>query len=446
MLEMLELFSVLILGILLLLVLIVGIKLNSFIALLIAAVFVGLGEGIPLLDIFGAVQQGIGNTLGGLAIIITFGAMLGKLLTDSGGAQRISQTMIGVMGKKNADIAICITSFIIAITLFFEVAFVLLIPIVFTLARSQKIPLLKVGVPMAAAVGVAHGFLPPHPGATAVTIILGADLGKTLLYGIIIAIPTVICAGLFSYRLFMRDMKVDIPDNAFSTNKIFKEEEMPSFLVSVGTALTPVVLIASASIIKAICHEDSIIYKVICFVGNPDMALFLALCLAIYVFGIKQGKEFKDIMKTCESSITSIAVIMLIIGAGGAFKQVILDSGLGGRIADQLIVLPLSLYLLTFIIGTIVRIAVGSATVTSLTTAGLVAPMVHASGMSPEITTLIIGAASMMIGPPHDAGFWIFKEFFGLSMKTTIRSWCVLCTIIGLVGFTGAMILSFVVA
>lgn len=436
------LFTVLILGILLLLILIVGLKLNSFISLLIAAAFVGLGEGIPLLDIFGSMQKGIGSTLGGLAIIITFGAMIGKLLTESGGAQRISQTMINVMGKKNADIAVLITSFIITITLFFEVAFVLLIPIVFTLARSQNIPLLKVGIPMAAAVSIAHCFLPPHPGATAVTIILGANLGTTLLYGFIIAIPTIICAGIYSYRLFMKDMKVDIPDNAFSTSKIFTEEEMPSFFISVATALTPVVLIAAASIVKATMSADHVLYEIVCFIGNPDMALFIALCLAFYVFGIRQGKSFKEVMGSCEASITSIAMIMLIIGAGGAFKQVILDSGLGGRIADSLIGLPLSLYLLTFIIGTIVRLAVGSATVTSLTTAGLIAPMVQATGMSPEITTLIIGAASIMIGPPHDAGFWIFKEFFGLTMKQSIRTWCVLCTIIGLVGFGSIMVLS----
>lgn len=433
-------------GILLLLILIVGLKLNSFISLLIAAIFVGLGEGIPLLDIFNTIQKGIGSTLGSLAIIISLGTMLGKLLTESGGAQRISNTMINVMGKNNAHIAVCITSFVVAITLFFEVAFVLLIPIVFTLARSQKIPLLKVGAPMAAAVGIAHSFLPPHPGATAVTIILNADMGKTLLYGIIVAIPTLICAGIYSYKIFMKNMNVSIPDNAFSTNKVFKEDEMPSFFASIFTALIPVILIATASIAKLLFTPDSLTFKIISFIGNPDMALFIALCIAIYNFGLKRGKTFKEIMDSCEDSVKSIALIMLIIGAGGAFKQVILDSGLGDKIALYLMALPLSTYLLTFIIGSIIRIAVGSATVTSLTTAGLISPMVIATNMSPEITTLIIGAASLMIGPPHDAGFWIFKEFFGFSMKETARSWCVICTIVGFVGFSCTMILAFFIS
>ena len=443
--DMIMPFIILFSSIVLLLLLIVGLKLNSFIALLIASAFVGIGEGIPLLNIFSAMQKGIGSTLGSLAIIISFGAMLGKLLTESGGAQRISTTMIDIMGKKNAHIAVCITSFIIAITLFFEVAFVLLIPIIFTLARSQKIPLLKIGIPMASAVGIAHAFLPPHPGATAVTIILGADLGRTLLYGIIVAIPTLICAGIYSYKFFMKDMSISIPENAFSTNKIFEENEMPSFFASVATALTPVFLIAAASIAKTFAPETSFISECIRFIGNPDMALFIALCVAVYVFGLKQGKTIKEVMSSCEASITSIALIMLIIGAGGAFKQVIIDSGLGDKLALYLMGLPLSTYVLTFIIGAIIRIAVGSATVTSLTTAGLVAPMVVATGMSPEITTLIIGASSMIFGPPHDAGFWIFKEFFGLNMNQAFRSWCVMCTIIGVVGFASTMILNLIV-
>ena len=438
---MIMIFSVLILSIILLLVLIVGLKLNSFIALLIAAAFVGLGEGIPLWELFSSMQKGIGSTLGGLVIIISFGAMLGKLLTESGGAQRISDKMIEVMGKQNAHIAVCVTAFVVSITLFFEVAFILLIPIIFTLARSQQIPLLKVGIPMAAAVGITHAFLPPHPGATAVTIILGADMGQTLMYGILIAIPTLICAGILSYNFFMKDMKVDVPDNAFSTTKIFKDEEMPSFLSSVVTALTPVVLIAASSIAKNFLDEKTTLYQVISFVGNPDMALFIALCVAVYIFGIRRGKNFKEVMDSCEESILSIALIMLIIGAGGAFKQVILDSGLGDRIAVYLMSLPLSTYVLTFIIGCSIRIAVGSATVTSLTTAGLVAPMVTATNMSPEITTLIIGSASLIFGPPHDAGFWIFKEFFGFDMKQSFRTWCVMCTTVGIVGFASSMIL-----
>lgn len=438
------LFISLILGIALLIFLIVVVKLNSFISLLIAAVFVGLAEGLPILEVLTSVQNGIGGTLGHLAIIISFGAMLGKLLTESGGAQRISETLIAKLGRKRADIAICIASFIIGITLFFEVAFVLLIPIVFSLARSQKIPLLKLGMPMAASMAIAHCFLPPHPGATAVTIILGADMGKTLLYGIIIAIPTVICAGIYSYRIFLKNMHVDIPDNAFSTSKIFKRDEMPSFAESLATALIPIILIGTASIVKAIVQEGCLLYQIVEFVGNPDIALFIALCFAVYFLGIKRGKSFVDVMKTCESSIASIAMIMLIIGAGGAFKQVILDTGLGEKIAEILITLPLSTYLLTFIMGAIVKVAVGSSTVSSLTTAGLVAPLVASSGVSPEITVLVIGASSMMIGPPHDGGFWIYKEFFGLTMKQGMKSWCVICNITGIVGFSSVMLLNFI--
>ncbi|WP_110953945.1 gluconate:H+ symporter [Anaerosinus massiliensis] len=431
---------ILALGIVLLFYMIVGLKLNSFIALIIASGIVGVSEGLPLLQIFDSIEKGVGGTLGHLAIVISFGAMLGKLMADSGGAQRIATTLIDNFGRKNVKWAICLTGFIVGIALFYEVGFVLMIPLVFTIAASAKIPLLEVGIPMTAAISCTHGFLPPHPGATAIAIMYNADIGLTLMYGILVAIPTVICAGPLLVN-FYKDLKVEIPAGLYNP-KVFTEEEMPSFSVSLLTALSPVFLMAFASVTKMVMAKDDPINVFFNFVGHPDMALFIALLLAMYTFGFSRGKTMTEIMKTCESSIVSIAMIMLIIGGGGAFKQVLLDSGVGNYIADLMLGLNMSPLVLTFIIATVIRIAVGSATVTALTTGGIVAPLIPLTGVSPELMVLVTGAGSLIVGPPNDAGFWMFKEFFGLTVKQCIKTWCVMETVIGLVGFASVMVLS----
>lgn len=412
--------------------LIVKVKLNSFLSLLLVASLVGLCEGLPLAEIIPTVEKGLGGTLGGLAIVVSFGAMLGKLMAECGGAQRIAQTLIKVFGHKNMKWAVCLTGFIVGIALFYEIGFVLLIPLVFTIAASARIPLLEVGIPMAAALSVTHGFLPPHPGPTAISVIYNADIGKTLIYGGIMAIPIAIIAG----PLFVsttKDLNPKIPEGLYNP-KVFTEEEMPSFGVSIFTALVPVVLMAASAIAKMTLDNGSAIFKFLTFLGTPDMALAISVAVAIYNFGIARGKTMVEIMKIIEQSIIAIATILLIVGAGGAFKQVLIDSGVGKYIGELVAKSSLSPLFLAWLVAAVIRIACGSATVAALTAGGIAAPIVAATSVSPELMVLATGAGSLILSPPSDPGFWLFKEFFGLTVKETFRTWCALETIISVAG------------
>jgi Gnt-I system high-affinity gluconate transporter len=431
---------ILTLGIVLLFIFIVKCKINSFLSLILVSLIVGIAEGLPFLKVFSSIENGVGGTLGHLALVISFGAMLGKLMADSGGAQRIASTLIDKFGKKRVKWAVCLTGFIVGIAMFYEVGLVLLIPLVFTVAIQADIPLLEVGVPMVAALSVTHCFLPPHPGPTAIAVLYNADIGLTLIYGAIVAIPTVIIAGPAFYNT-MRDLHPSVPE-IFCNSHIFKDEEMPSFGVSIFTALVPVILMAIASITNLSCAHDSTLNIVMSFLGNPDMALFLAVFIAIYTFGLNRGKSITEVMKTIESAVLAVAMILLIVGGGGAFKQVLVDSGVGSYIAELIKGSALSPLVLTWLIATVIRVAVGSATVAALTTGGIMAPLIPLTGVSPELMVLATGAGSVNFGPPNDPGFWMFKEFFGLTIKETVRTWCVMECAIGVCGILGVLALN----
>lgn len=430
-------------GILFLFFLIVKVRLNSFLALLLVAGLVGYAEGLPEGQIIPVIEKGLGGTLGGLAIVVSFGAMLGKLMAESGGAQRIATTLINVFGRKWVKWAVALTGFIVGIALFYEIGFVLLIPLVFTIATAAKIPLLEVGIPMAAALSVTHGFLPPHPGPTAISIIYNADIGLTLVYGAIIAIPTAIVAG----PLFANTTKHIQPEapQGMQSSKVFAEEEMPGFGISVFTAMVPVVLMAASALAKMTLDAGSSLYQWLTFLGTPDMALTIAVAAAIYTFGLRQGKTIPEIMKICEGAVLTIAMILLIVGGGGALKQILIDSGVGryiGEIAAQSNLSPL---LLAWTVAAVIRIACGSATVAALTAGGIAAPIVAVTGVNPELMVLATGAGSLILSPPNDPGFWLFKEFFGLSVKQTMRTWCVLETIISVMGLMGVLVLEAII-
>jgi len=274
-------------GIVILFFLIVKLKLNSFLSLILVSMIMAYSQGLPVNEIMPTIEKGLGGTLGGLAIVVSFGAMLGKLMAESGGAQQIATTLINVFGRKNVKWAVCLTGFIVGIALFYEIGFVLLIPLVFTIAASAKIPLLEVGIPMAAALSVTHGFLPPHPGPTAISVIYNADIGLTLVYGAIIAIPTVIVGGPLFYNT-VKHINPEIPQGLYNP-KVFTEEEMPSFAVSIFTALVPVFLMAAAAIAKLTLAKGSMVLLVLTFLGAPDMALSISLTIAIYTFGLGWG-------------------------------------------------------------------------------------------------------------------------------------------------------------
>ncbi|MNW44006.1 High-affinity gluconate transporter [compost metagenome] len=437
-------------GILALLVLIMGFKLNTFISLIIVSFGVALALGMPLEEIVKTIEAGLGGTLGHLALIFGLGAMLGKLIADSGGAQRIAMTLVDKFGEKNIQWAVVAASFIIGVALFFEVGLVLLIPIIFAISKELKVSILYLGIPMVAALSVTHGFLPPHPGPTVIAGEYGANIGEVLLYGFIIAIPTVILAG----PVFTKLAKKLVPASFTKTGniaslgeqKVFKSEETPGFGISVFTAMLPVILMSIATIItllqKTMGFEDSSLLAAIRFIGDASTSMLISLLVAVYTMGIARKIPIKNVMASCTTAITHIGMMLLIIGGGGAFKQVLINGGVGDYVAELFNGTTLSPILLAWIIAAILRISLGSATVAALTTAGLVIPMLGQSDVNLALVVLATGAGSLIASHVNDAGFWMFKEYFGLSMKETFATWTLLETIISVAGLGFILVLS----
>ncbi|WP_416731727.1 GntP family permease [Fictibacillus sp. JL2B1089] len=437
-------------GILALLLLIMYFKLNTFISLIIVSFGVALALGMPLGEIVKSIEAGLGGTLGHLALIFGLGAMLGKLIADAGGAQRIAITLIEKFGEKKIQWAIVVASFIIGIALFFEVGLVLLIPIVFAISKQLRVSILYLGIPMVAALSVTHGFLPPHPGPTVIAGEFGANIGEVLLYGFIIAIPTVILAG----PVFTKLAKKIVPDSFNKTGniaslgeqKVFKLEDTPSFGISVFTAMLPVILMSIATVITLFQNTmgiaDSKTFEVIRFVGDASTSMLISLLVAVYTMGLARNIPIKTVMDSCTTAITHIGMMLLIIGGGGAFKQVLINGGVGDYVAELFKDTTFSPILLAWIIAAILRISLGSATVAALTTAGLVIPLLGQTDVNLALVVLATGAGSLIASHVNDAGFWMFKEYFGLSMKETFATWTLLETIISVAGLGFILLLS----
>lgn len=430
-------------GVALLLLLMIRFKLNGFIALILVALAVGVMQGMPVNKVITSIKAGVGGTLGSLALIMGFGAMLGKLLADCGGAQRIATTLIEKFGTKHIQWALVLTGFIVGFALFYEVGFVLMLPLVFSVAASARVPLLYVGVPMAAALSVTHGFLPPHPGPTAIATLFNADMGKTLLFGTLLGIPTVILAGPV-YARFLKNIDKPIPQGLYNP-KTFTEAEMPSFGVSVWTALVPVVLMALRAVAEMLLPKGHVLLPYAEFFGDPVMATLIAVLIAIFTFGLNRGRTMEQVMDTLTDSIKIIAMMLLIIGGGGAFKQVLVDSGVDKYIASMMHSTQLSPIFMAWSIAAVLRIALGSATVAAITAGGIVAPLIVTSGASPELMVIAVGSGSVIFSHVNDPGFWLFKEYFNLTIGETLRSWSALETIISVCGLVGCLLLSWAV-
>ena len=432
--------AIVIAGILLLFLLIARFKLNAFIAFVIVSLLVGLAEGMNLEDVVNAIQNGIGNTLGYLILILGLGAMLGKLVADSGAAQRITTQLVAKFGKKNIQWAVVLTGFIVGIPMFYTVGFVILVPLVFTVAASTRLPLLYVGLPMLASLSVTHGYLPPHPAPTGIAVMFNADIGKTLLYGIIIAIPAIIVGG----PLFARTLKhiKATPLKEFMNPRILTDEEMPSTTTSIFTALLPVVLIGLASIVSLVLPEEHIIRRATDALGNPVIAMLISVLVAIYTLGLARGKRMTEVMETVTSSVAGITMVLLIIAGAGALKEVLIDSGVSEYIGEMLKGSTISPLVLAWLIAAVIRICVGSATVAGLTAAGIALPLIGDTGVSAELMVLAIGSGSLMLSHVNDGGFWLYKEYFNLSIKDTLRTWTVMETTVGVMGLIGVLILN----
>lgn len=428
------------LGILLLFILILVVRLNAFIAFILVGLAIGMGQGMELNAIVQSIEKGIGNTLGFLVMILGLGAMLGKLVAESGAAQKITNGLIQLFGVKNTRIAVMLTGFIVGVTMFYSVGFVILVPLVFTVAAATGLSLISIALPMLAALSVTHGFLPPHPAPTALSVMFEADIGKTLIYGIIIAIPAILISGPLLTKFIP---KVEAkPLKEFMTTKVFSDEELPSFSNSILTALFPVILIAISTLILNFFEIEGLWFSIIKFIGNPVIALLLTVLVGTYSLGISRGLKMDEVMKIFAKAVSGITMVLLIIAGAGSLKQILIDSGVSEYIGNLLQITSMSPLIIGWLIATLIRFSVGSATVAGLTTAGIVLPLVQTTGVSPELMVLAIGSGSLMLSHVNDSGFWLFKEYFNLNVKDTLSTWTVMETSIGISGLIGVLILN----
>lgn len=417
-----SLLLVLLAAILLIVFLIVKVRVHAFLALTAASFVVGVGSGMPLVQIAASFEKGVGGTLGFLAAIIGLGGILGKMLEESGGAERIAQTLLSALGKERASWAMMLVGFIAGIPVFFEVGFVLLIPLIYVVAKETRINLLYLGVPLAVSLMAVHCMLPPHPAAMAITGMLGADVGKVIVYGLIVALPTAIIAGPLWVKLVCKP-------EAPATQEAFLDEhcedrtsrDLPSLGLTLLTILLPLLLMVGKSFATSLPH-DSRAFSVISFLGTPLIALSIAVLFAYWALGLRRGLTMPELLTHTQKSFPPLAGILLIIGAGGAFNGILVDSGVGTALAGSLAQFNMNPIVLAWLVAGLMHFAVGSATVAMISAAGMVAPMLGAHPtVSKEIIAIAIGAGA--IGWTHvtDSAFWVVKEYLGVSLGDALK-------------------------
>jgi Gnt-I system high-affinity gluconate transporter len=414
------------LAILALILLVVWCKLDTFLSFMVVSIGLGLACGMDAHRISMAMQTGIGKILGSLVIILGLGAMLGKLVADSGAAQRIMEGLTKMVGVKGLPWGMALAGLLIGIPLFYNAGFVVVMPLIIAVGASTRLPLLYVGVPMLAALSVAHGFLPPHPSPTVISQQLHADLGKTLCYGLVAAVPAIIVAG----PLFARTLKKyrPVPDPALLSVKVMEKAQLPGLGVSLLAALMPLLLLT----VTTVFHN-----KFIEFIGEPNIAMLISVLFAVYVLGLRRGQKMTAVMSSLEGAFKGVAPILLIIAGSGIFVEVLQEGGVVQYIADQLKGSPLPPLILGWSIAAVIRVSVGSATVAGITAAGIMQPLL--AGARPELMVLAIGAGSLMFSHVNDGGFWLFKQYFNLSMGQTFKTWSIMETIVSVTGLLAVL-------
>jgi Gnt-I system high-affinity gluconate transporter len=462
-------------GIIFLLVLIVKFKWNAFFALLITALAVGLLNGMNLIQVLDSVILGIGGTLGKIILILSFGAMLGKLIEESGAAHTITYRLTDLMGLKNVQYAILITGFLVGLPMMYNASFLVLIPLIYTFSTTAKLPLLYLGIPLAASLSIAHAYLPPHPAPTYVSLIYGANINYVLLIGLIPVIPACLLAGIMLSKFFKK-LNISPPAELHQAH-VFKTEELPGLGISVIAALTPVVLMLLGAVVDMVLGPTpsknellsnglptitafyrqfldakglssvgsqllSWVLTVIKFLSDANIALMMAVFIGIVTLGLRNGKKMDDVMKSMGKAVGSISMIILIIAAGGAFSQVLKDSQVNEFIRSIAEGIHFNPLILAFIVAALLRLAVGSATVATMTAAPIMLPIAQQTGVSPELMVLATGSGSLMFSHFNDIGFWMFKEYFNVSIKQTFLIWTVMESIVGIVGLITALLLS----
>ena len=432
-----------------LIVLIARFKLHPFVALIVVSLGMGTAAGMPFGGVVKAFQDGLGGVLGFIAIVVALGTMLGKLMAESGGATRIATTLIALFGERRVHWAIMFVAFIVGLPVFFQVGFVLLVPLVFTIARRTGMSLVKIGIPLVAGLSVVHGMVPPHPAAMLAVGAYHADVGRTIAYAILVGLPTAALAGpIFASWIAPR---IALPaENPIAAQFIGTGEDvprdLPGFGISLFTVLLPVILMLCASAADVGLDSASPLRAGLDFVGGPIVALLLALLFSFWSLGYRQHFTRDQILKFANDCLGPTATILLVIGAGGGFNRVLLESGVGKAIADLAVGSHASPLLLAWGVAALIRVATGSATVAMTTSAGIVAPIALVTpGSHAELLVLATGAGSLVLSHVNDAGFWLIKEFFNMTVPQTLKTWTVAETIIGVAGLGFTLLLSLVV-
>ncbi|MDP9892318.1 GntP family gluconate:H+ symporter [Variovorax boronicumulans] len=419
-------------------------RVHPFIALTLAAGFLGLTSGMPVDLVMKSFQEGFGGVLGFVGIVLGLGTMLGKMMAESGGADRIARTLIDAFGKERVHWAMMFAAFLVGIPLFFEIGFVLLIPLVFIVARRTGVSLIRIGIPLLAGLSVVHGLVPPHPGPLLAIGVFGADIGKTIFYGLLVGLPTAMIAG----PIFGKYISKYVPGEASPElmEQLAREpeaRELPGFGITLVTILLPVALMLLKTFADVALDDKNIVRLWLDFIGHPITALLAALLLSLYTFGFARGFTSKQIMKFVDDSLAPTAAIVLIIGAGGGFKQMLVTSGVGNAIGHMALNAQVSPILLAWLVAGLIRIATGSATVATITGAGIVAPLATlVPGVNLELLVLATGAGSLILSHVNDAGFWLVKQYFNMTVAETFKTWTVMETLISVVALAFIMLLS----
>lgn len=426
-----------------LILLISRLKVDAFISFIIVSLAAGVALGIPLHEVPAVVNRGVGSIMEGLTLIIIFGAMLGKLVAESGAAGRIASVMVGAFGTKRIQWGLMLTGFAVGIPLFYNIGFVLLVPIIFSVAFRYKFPPVYIGLPMLASLSVAHGFLPPHPSPVALVAQFGANMGLTLIYGLIVAIPAIIVAGPIFSQTLKRIQSG--PVALFSADEAEAPRPQPGTLNSFLSATLPVFLLILFALPEQLGGGLPPAWsELAAFAGSPTVVMLLAILIAAYTLGLRQGRTMKQVMDIFAEAVREIAGILLIIAGSGVFKQVMEHSGVSHQLADLLSQLPIHPLVLGWMMAAVIRALIGSATVAALTAASVLVPLVGESGADPNLMVLAVGAGSLMFSHVNDSGFWMFKEYFNISLSDTLRSWSMMEIIVSVVGIGGVMALNLI--
>ncbi|AQZ48550.1 gluconate permease GnuT [Paenibacillus larvae subsp. larvae] len=427
-----------------LIVFIAKFKWNPFVTLLLSALMLGLLAGMKPQDVVNAITSGLGGTLGTIAIVIGLGTMLGKMMAESGGAEQIASTLVDKFGEKRVHWAMMIVGFIVGIPVFFEVGLILLIPIVFTVATKTKMSLLQIGIPILAGLSTVHGLVPPHPAPMIAIDAYHADLGKTILYSLLIGVPTAIIAGPLFGKFIGKRIQVEPPAKLAEQFALKTERKLPGFGITLFTILLPVILMLFGSVADIIDPQSISGIALFCkFIGNEIIALLIAVVFSFFSLGFGRGFTKEEVSRFTTECLAPTATIILIIGAGGAFKQVLIKSGVGGAIAEIATQTNVNIILFAWFAAALIRVATGSATVAMTTAAGIIAPVLAMNpGTNVELVVLATGAGSIVLSHVNDAGFWMVKEFFNMSVPQTLKSWTVMETVLSVVGLLFTLLIS----